>query len=85
VFHVSAFLSWKEEQVDRETLIRAIDDGPVRVYMNDGQSFEIADHKSCMVDDMKAYVLFRAEDGKLRSHWLSLVCMTRIEPIVATA
>jgi hypothetical protein len=68
--------------MDRESLISAIDDGPVRVYMNDGHTYEIADHKSSMVDDMKAYVLYRADDGKLRAHWLSLGCMTRIEPIV---
>lgn len=37
-----------------------------------------------MVDDVKAYGLYRADDGKLRAHWLSLVCMTRIEPIVST-
>lgn len=67
--------------MDRETLLSAIDDGPVRVHMNDGQAFDIADHKSCMVDDMKAYVLYRDGQGELRAHWLSLVCMTRVEPI----
>lgn len=68
--------------MDREKLVNAIDDGPVRVHMSDGHAYEIADHKSCLVDDMKAYVLYRAADGKLRSHWLSLVCMTRIEPMI---
>lgn len=67
--------------MDRETLVAAIDQGPVRVHMNDGKSYDIPDHRSCMVDDMTAYVLYRdATVNRLRAHWLSLVCMTRIEP-----
>ena len=71
--------------MDRESPVAAIDEGPVRVYMNDGHSYEIEDHKSCLFDDIKAYVLYRASDGKLRAHWLPLVCMTSVEPIVAAA
>jgi ribosomal protein S4E len=72
--------------MDRDTLISAIDQGPVRVHMNDGTSFEISDHKSCAVDDMTAYVLYRDEQTqKIKAHWLSLVCMTRTERVASAA
>ena len=71
--------------MDRESLLAAIDLGPVRVYMNDGHSYEIEDHKSCLIDYIRAYVLYRDSDGKLRAQCLALVCMTRVEPIVAAA
>ena len=71
--------------MDRETLINAIDEGPVRVFMNDGSSFDILDAKSVLVDSTVAYVLNRAEDGKLRAKWLSLVCMVRVERLETAA
>ena len=72
--------------MDRETLVMAIDHGPVRVHMNDGSSFVIKDHKSCVVDSAIAYVLYRDEtDGRLKAHWLSLVCMARVEPVTEAA
>lgn len=71
--------------MDRQDLIEALDQGPVRVHMSDGNSYEITDHKSCLVDSTTAYVLYRRDDGKLKAHWLSLVCMTRIESIDAAA
>ena len=72
--------------MDRETLIHAIDDGPVRVHMNDGTSFEIQDHKSCAIDSTTAYVLYRDEkDNRIKAHWLSLVCMVRVERITTAA
>ena len=51
--------------MDREILIFAIDDGPVRVHMNDGVSYDIPDHKSVLVDSSIAYVLHRRADGTL--------------------
>jgi len=72
--------------MDRETLIAAIDQGAVRVHMNDGTSFEIPDHKACAVDDMTAYVLYRdSESNRVKARWLSLVCMTRIEQVETAA
>jgi len=71
--------------MDRETLISAIDEGPVRVHMNDGTSYDIPDHKSVMVDSTIAYVLHRKENGKLGAQWLSLVCMVRVERLEAAA
>ncbi len=69
--------------MDRETLINAIDKGPVRVYMNDGSSYEIPDHISVLVDSLIAYVLHPREDCKLGAVWLSWVCMSRVENVEA--
>lgn len=71
--------------MDRETLVRAIDEGPVRVTMSDGPTYDIPDHKSAMVDSSICYVLTRAADGKLQAVWLSLVCMVKVERINAVA
>ncbi len=71
--------------MDREKLVNAIDEGPVRVHMNDGSSFELVDWKSVLVDSTTAYVLQRSDDGKLRAQWLSLVRMVRVERIEAAA
>jgi len=71
--------------MDRDTLLQAIDQGPVRVFMNDGQSFEISSLKDVAVDSMTAYVVYRDETNRYRAHWLSLVAMTRIEQIAAVA
>ena len=69
--------------MDRSDLIAALDQGAVRVYMNDGKYYEIADHKSCLVDSTTAYVLYQRDDGKLKAHWLALASMNRIEAIDA--
>jgi len=71
--------------MDRSDLMSALDQGPVRVYMNDGKAYDISDHKSCIVDSTTAYVLYRREDGKLKAHWLALVSMNRIESIDVAA
>lgn len=72
--------------MDRETLLSEIDDGPVRVHMNDGQSVVIEGHRDCAVDSMTAYVLYRDDaDGRIKAHWLSLLAMTRIERITTAA
>jgi hypothetical protein len=71
--------------MDRSDLLAALDQGPVRVYMNDGRTYEIPDHKSCLVDSTTVYVLYRREDGKLKAHWLALVSMNRIELMDSTA
>lgn len=63
-----------------------IDQGAVCVHMNDGISFELADHKACAVDDTTAYVMYRdSESNRVKARWLSLVCMTRIEQVEAAA
>ncbi|MEZ6087411.1 MAG: hypothetical protein R3C05_05160 [Pirellulaceae bacterium] len=72
--------------MDRETLVNALAEGPIRIYLNDGQAFEIDNPQWCGVDSTTAYVMFRDEaTGKIKTHWLSLVCMTRIERIETAA
>ena len=76
---------WELSAMDRETLVRAIDEGPVRVTMNDGSCYDIPDHKSAMVDSAICYVLTRSENGKLQAVWLSLVRMVKVERITTVA
>lgn len=71
--------------MDRDTLIRAIDEGAVRVTMNDGSQYDIPDHKSAMVDSTTCYVLVRGDDGRYKAVWLSLVCMVKVERISSIA
>ena len=68
--------------MDRATLNTAISDGPIRVTMNDGSTYDIQDQKSILVDVTTAYVLQRATDGRLRALWLSLVCMVKVERLL---
>lgn len=65
--------------MDRETLSQAIKRGPVRVTMNDGSQYLIPNMEMAIVSDIAAIVLYRAEDGKMRTHSLALVCMVRVE------
>ena len=71
--------------MDRDTLIRAIDEDPVRVTMNDGSYSDIADHQSALVDSTICYVLVRADDGRYKAVWLSLACMVKAERIKTVA
>ena len=71
--------------MDRDTLLQAIDQGPVRVYMNDGQSFKIENVRDVAVDSTTAYVVYRDDNDRYQEHWLSLVAMTRIERIAIVA
>ncbi len=68
--------------MDRETLNQAINEGLVRITMNDGSIFDIVDPKTVLVDATTAYVLQRAVDGKMRAVWLSLVCMCKVERLL---
>ena len=68
--------------MDRDTLNTAISDGPIRITMNDGSTYDIQDQKLMLVDATTAYVLQRASDGRLRAVWLSLVCMVKVERLL---
>lgn len=68
--------------MDRETLNHAINEGPIRITMNDGSTFDIVDRSTVLVDATTAYVLQRASDGKMRAVWLSLVCMCKVERLL---
>ncbi len=69
--------------MDRETLVNIINEGPTRVFMNDGSKFDIDGPQSALVDSTTCYVLVRDVDGKLRARWLSLVCMVGAERLQA--
>ncbi len=66
-------------RMDRDTLNTTISDGPIRITMNDGSTYDIQDQKSMLVDATTAYVLQRASDGRLQAVWLSLVWMVKVE------
>ncbi len=68
--------------MDRDTLNQAISEGPIRITMNDGSTFDVVDPKTVLVDATTAYVLQRAADGKMRAVWLSLVCMCKVERLL---
>ena len=70
--------------MNREDLIEIIRRGPVRVTMNDGGTHVIQSLEWCLVTPIYAHVLYRSDDGKLKSHFLSLVCMARVEELEPT-
>ncbi|MFO7905862.1 MAG: hypothetical protein ACQESR_10330 [Planctomycetota bacterium] len=49
--------------------------------MNDGQRLVIPSPEFCVVDDIAAHILYRAEDGSLKTKIAALVCITTITPI----
>lgn len=71
--------------MDREELTQLIRESPVRITMNDGRAFVVEGIEQAVVSDIAASVLFRAEDGKLRTIYLPLVTMTSVEPLVPEA
>ncbi len=71
--------------MDREELTKLIAEGPIRIRMNDGRSYEVAGPEFATVSDIAAAVLYRAEDGKYRHMHLPLVTMSGVEPIETSA
>jgi len=67
--------------MDRDTLLRAIEHGPVRVTMNDGSFYDIDSLRDVAVDSMTCYLMRRQTDGSYRAIWLALVCMTKVEQL----
>jgi hypothetical protein len=67
--------------MDRETLLQAIEQGPVRVTMNDGSSYDIDGLRDVAVDSTTCYLMKRGADGHYRAIWLALVCMTKVEQL----
>ncbi len=67
--------------MDREELMTLIRKGPVRILMNDGESYEVPSVEFATVSDIAASVLYLAEDGKMRMMHLPLVTMSGVEPI----
>ncbi len=68
--------------MDRETLLQAIEHGPVRVTMNDGSVYDIESLRDVAVDQAVCYLMRRdRETGRYKAVWLSLVCMTKVEQL----
>ena len=67
--------------MDREELNALIAKGPVRIHMNDGQSYFVPSPEFALVSDIAAAVLYLADDGKYRHFHLPLVTMSGVEPI----
>jgi hypothetical protein len=68
--------------MDREELNALVRQGPIRIRMNDGRSYDVENHDWISVSDIAAAVLYRADDGKLRHVHLPLVTMTAVEPLL---
>ncbi len=71
--------------MDRKELTALISRGPIRITMNDGQSYEIQSSEFATVSDIAAAVLVRASDGKFRHVHLPLVTMCAVEPVETSA
>ncbi|MEM8944813.1 MAG: hypothetical protein AAGD11_06480 [Planctomycetota bacterium] len=69
--------------MDREELTSLIKKGPVRILMNDGNSYKVPSAEFALVSDIAAYKLYRADDGKMRTMVLPLVTMSGVEPLAA--
>ena len=67
--------------MDRDALMAAIRQGPIEVSMNDGQKLAILGVEFCVVDDIAAHILYRAEDGSWKTKMAALVCMATIAPL----
>ncbi|MCY2977656.1 MAG: hypothetical protein NTU79_03215 [Planctomycetota bacterium] len=71
--------------MDRETLLQAVEHGPVRVTMNDGSSYDIESLRDVAVDSTTCYLMKSGTDGRYRAIWLALVCMTKVEQLSTVA
>jgi hypothetical protein len=70
--------------MDREELSAIVSEGPVRIRMNDGRSYEVNGWEMITISDIAAAVLYRSEnDDKFRLAYLPLVTMSCVEPIKA--
>lgn len=69
--------------MDREELTNLIKRGPVRIRMNDGRSYDVLNRDWIVVSDISASLLYRSEDGKLRTTHLPLVTMSAVDELEA--
>lgn len=67
--------------MDRDEMIHLIQQGPVRVRMNNGDVWDIPSAEFAIVGDLHAAVLVRDGDGVRRAKILSLACMCSAEPM----
>ena len=68
--------------MDREELVALMNEGPIRIHMNDGREYTVVNPGEAIVSDISAHVLYRSEtDGKLKAMVLPLVTMSGVEPL----
>jgi hypothetical protein len=68
--------------MDRKELLDILENGPTRIRMNYGRSYDVQSTEFVTVSDIAAAVLYRdEEDGKLRHAYLPLVTMCAVEPL----
>ena len=70
--------------MEREELLKAIRSGPIEIVMNSGDRFAIPSSDFAIVDSVAAHVLYKAEDGKMRTAILPLVTMSVIHTMDAS-
>ncbi len=71
--------------MDREELNELIKQGPVRIKMNNGETYDVPSIEFAVVGDIAAAVLVRGEDNKLRTKHLTLVTMCSVESLSTEA
>ena len=67
--------------MDRVELTRLIAQGPVRIRMNNADTFDIPNAEMATVSDISAAMLVRSEDGRLRHQHLALVCICSVDEL----
>jgi hypothetical protein len=67
--------------MDRDELIHLIQQGPVRVQMNNSDEWDIFSAEFAIIGDVHAAVLVRDGDGIRRAKILSRVCVCSAEPL----
>ncbi|MEQ8847614.1 hypothetical protein [Botrimarina sp.] len=67
--------------MEREELMKLILAGPIRITMNDGQSYDVINRDFATVSDFSVSVLYKAPDGKWRHHHLPLVSIAGVEEL----
>lgn len=77
--------------MDRQTLLAEVKQGPINDFMKDGTWHDIPpvefcpSVEYCLVDQIAARVLYRDDAGVWLTRVLTLVCMCRIEHLLAQA
>jgi len=69
--------------VEREELTQLIKNGPVRILLNDSNSYEVPSSEFALVSDFAGHTLDRAPIEKMRTMILPLVTMSGVEPLPA--
>lgn len=68
--------------MDREELMELVRRGPIRITMNDGQSYDVPSVEHCLVSNISISVLVRSrEDNQWRQMHLPLVTIASVEEL----